>query len=800
MTERSDMDSITALRLQLLANGWAPIPNRDKRTFFAGWPGVVIDEAEIQSWGRRHRRDRATGLRVEDFAVIDWDINHPVINVIVNRVLDEVPELADETKPLLVRLGKGLKEAWFVRSDVLFSRLHTRRWVAPGESADAETHSVECFGGASPRQFGAFGPHTRLDDGTVAVEYRWVDRSPADTRKPELIQLPKAVLARILDIAEEEFAKAGFTPVLRSTAGESDAVRAYDLVETMTFDLADGRTLALRDLHKVAQEEEHLRCSASFLEGPTARNTQRCLIGTTRDGRLTVWESSTGVTHMEATLAPRDLSAELNRVHARLMEAKAEADAKVRNRLRSGDSAFVAAAKAIETYAFCPNQNKGVVPIWATGIDEGMLLSSFRTMLLPYAEEEVGPRGGRKVLHPVDIWAGSDKRRTVQGLRLRPDRERPVYSDAQGDWVNVYAPPLHDAVGGSPDVGIEFLEHLVPDEAERRWHTQWLAHKLRFPHIPGPAVIMVARQFGTGRGTYGVLVGKLFGPRYVRTMPFTMVAGSSYQSQYTDWGASTLVAIVNESSDTGSPSGSMFAAKRNTYEHLKELVEPRPAEKQFVSKQAHFTAMSFTSYLIFTNHVDAIPIPEDDRRFAVLSNGEKGTPEFWVRVNAWMEDEANVAAFAQWLGTVDLTGYSPYLAPAMTRAKSDMVEASRTDIDRGMTVVMANLAGEAFVPDQVIAGMRQAASLYGLDYPEKWPAIAKRELVSRCYRVGVKNGQNWHPLIDGKRHSVYVRSSALVRKWTDAAADDLRDEVLKSGSPAATGLPGNVLNGLFKGA
>ena len=53
-------------------------------------------------------------------------------------------------------------------------------------------------------QFGAFGAHTREDDGTVTVEYQWVEgASPADTPLSDLPVLTKAQFAAIADMRHE---------------------------------------------------------------------------------------------------------------------------------------------------------------------------------------------------------------------------------------------------------------------------------------------------------------------------------------------------------------------------------------------------------------------------------------------------------------------------------------------------------------------------------------------------------------------------------------------------------------------
>jgi hypothetical protein len=794
MTEHQDRrdggtNSIEELRLQLLANGYSPIPNLDKRTFMKGWPDVVIDAEEIARWSRRHRRWTATGLRVEHgLAVVDIDISDPAAFAVVLKAMQE--RHPDVVECGLQRSGKGCKLAIFVRTAELFSRIHTRRWLAPGATADDDSHSVEIFGGASPRQFGAFGPHTVADDGTVVVSYQWDDLGdPSTVPLAELPVFPKQVFYDLADVAEDMLKRLGFTPVPNSTAGENDAARVYDLTDDMRFDLSDGRSVLLPELRQLAAEAEGLRCSASWREGDQAKRRDRCLVSLGRSGGVCVWESASGVTHCEKDREPHDYDLDIDRVAERLREL----DEKTRNKLHARDGAVVAATKMLETYAFCPNQPANVVPLWASSLDEGMTLTNFRLLLTPHCDEEIGPLGGVRKISPADIWIGSDSRVAVAGLRMRPDQPRPTYEEAGKLWANVYSPPLHDVAGGDPAIGIEFIESLLPDAGERHWFLQWLGHKVRRPDIPGPAVIMVAKKQGTGRGTLGELLRRVFGAPYVKQLPYTMFTGKTYQSQYNDWGAEALVAVVNESSEA--VDGSVYKAKHSAYEHLKELVEPRPSLRMFVCKgRPNFTALSFTSYIIATNHADALPIPATDRRFAVLTNGEPREEAFWRKLNAWMDDEANVAAFVAWLRSYDLTGYSPFVAPAVTEGKLHMSEAAVSDLDRGIEEALKNVSGEVFAAEQIIELTRQAGSVYGFDYPDRWQPVAKKLVQSTCHRVGEFKGKNWQPAIDGKRYAIYARDRETAARWTHADSALLRTEIEKSGPLSAS----NVVAAVFR--
>src|SRR5690606_8789763 len=151
---------------------------------------------------------------------------------------------------------------------------------------------------------------------------------------------------------------------------------------------------------------------------------------------------------------------------------------------------------------------------------------------------------------------------------------------------------------------------------------------------------------GTGRNTLGDLLGLMIGETYVREVPFETFAGKTYQSQYNEWQTDCLLVVVSESAEE--TDGSAWKTKRNTYERLKQIVDPRPGRKVLVNAKGLRNAYATTcaSFFIATNHADALPIPENDRRFCVVQNGDGQTPEYWRELREWMGVRANVAAFA----------------------------------------------------------------------------------------------------------------------------------------------------------
>jgi hypothetical protein len=368
--------------------------------------------------------------------------------------------------------------------------------------------------------------------------------------------------------------------------------------------------------------------------------------------------------------------------------------------------------------------------------------------------------------------------------------------------VNTYDPEVHtddNAAEGTATGGFDLLEQLLPEPSERAWFERWLAHKYRFPGIPGPAVVMVARQHGTGRGTLAELVRALFGGRYVKTIGFDHFAGRTYQSQYTAWQADSLITIVNESSTADS--GSTYRTKHDTYERLKEIVDPRAQERLIIAHGTKaYPALVCTSYLIFTNNPDALPLPEDDRRFWVGSSGLPREPEFYEGVRAWMANRANVAAFAQWLGALDLEGFSPYARPPMTEGKAAMMDLSASDIDRAFAEALDALPGAVLTAEAIFAAMRAQRDAAGYEFPDKAEQIVKRMAQKALHRIGERHGQNWFLKLDGKRYAVFARTPQEAGKWTQVDGHALRREALKNGQPASMKTLGERLETLRPGA
>jgi Family of unknown function (DUF5906) len=341
----------------------------------------------------------------------------------------------------------------------------------------------------------------------------------------------------------------------------------------------------------------------------------------------------------------------------------------------------------VQTHAFYKETNR-VVELYRPHDACTMQLGAFMLAYAPWYEEVIGPRGGIRREPATGAWQLSEARCDVDGIRMAPHRGFPTFMEDGHRYKNTYLRPQHlNAEAGDVRPFLEFMERLLPDGREREWFFDWLAHKLQHPEIPGTCVVMVAAEkdgsgrYGTGRGMLFRILYKLFGDRYTTNQEFNMLDGSNSQHIFNDWMHNSILATVDEART--SATAHRRGERRSGYEVLKSIVDPAPKKMQFKTKYgATFTGHSHCSFIIATNHNDAVAIVGHDRRFTVLRNGPVMTRPQREELAAWSANPANIAALAQWLD-VDLEGFD-MMQPLQTEAKAEMAELAISQVEEAV--------------------------------------------------------------------------------------------------------------------
>lgn len=697
----------TEARLDLLRLGYTPLPARGKMCLLEGWPRVRPDAGTVAEWGK-NLNFCTSGIRLDGHQIaIDVDVEDETL---VNDLLDDLFTIWPALEQAPRRIGKAPKELYLAllsADEAPLTRAATAKWRPAG---GGDWHQIEVFGGGGSRFIGWAGPHTLEDqpgpDGWIVHRMYQADDLPAVTDLPVITG---AQLRQWLARADAIFEAAGWEKFVPPKAEGADGKPVYDLTDDMVFECNDG--VIRRGLAALAEygAGENARCSASFIE-PGASNTSRCRIKVSEKGSVYIKDYESYTVHMAPTedRPPVDLSS-LGAALASVLGSKPPREAQEPTGVAVSyivDGGDVEGAEAfdsrvdwmLEHLAFVPDGNGGGGAVYIaepTPFEARPLsMASLRNLYCADNLTVIGPKGGTRKVSPVDAWVASSRRVTVNGFRFEPGVPDKIVVRQGREYINAWHAPVVDEAAADPEAEAlweEFLRHLVPDDEERAWLEDWLAWKFVNPRWRGPAVLMVAENVqGTGRNFLARMVGAAFGG-YVARVSAAQLFGAD---QFTAWRANSLFAFGSEIAIS-----SNYRDKFAAYETLKDLVDPADNEAEVNIKfGAKFTTEVFTSYLLATNSVAALPIRADDRRFAVIANGTQMSMALRDRLAAWLPDGERGAleGFVQALRcrlrrlgeAVRSKGGMPMIAPRFA-LREVMIEEGESDADGVMKAVLA---------------------------------------------------------------------------------------------------------------
>jgi hypothetical protein len=728
MSARELVNEQTRIRHAMLANGYVPLANKEKMTLIKGWSTLKVDKALIEEWSEKLAY-QSTGLRIDaPLVAIDVDIDD---REIVEALWDWATETwgASWAKRVMIRFGSGAKECWVCQIDEPFRVPPGPKFVRPEddpEDPDAETHKVELFGGISGRQIGSYGWHT-----TDVRRYEWAeDKGPAEVPLNELPVLSKADLFKIDHKYAELLEKAGWHRVLRYKPEEWAGVeKVYDIPAGLVVHTHQRGQMPVEEL----REGDRVRMAE--VSG-TGTNTTRGLARITHEG-VAIWDSETGVTHCLESAAPKDIDEQHNALADKLLavlgpkafEAKVP-KVKVAGELgnvqledwdiRAGveQDTWAGMEQLVKNlqhrYAHFPSgsKNEEVVDMF-TGVgyrkDAFLTLMGEHSMDLPTGEQyAIGPKAGEdktKMVNPVTVFLAHKDTVRLAGYRFDPDTPARRIIEKGRVWLNLYEPPDFGDLPPDPDAGRwfgEFLEYLVPDEGDRAWLLNWIAHKVRNPGQRGAGVILVTPTQGTGRNVLMKMLQVVLGDQWCRDVPAGVLLGTSGQSQYDDGMINTILLTCDEIA----MDGASYDRRLQAYERLKAAVDPFRQKRSLNRKGlSMIEATVCYSTLMASNHpYDALPLAKGDRRFAVIhctrepfakTPGKEHIKAIVDRVLpiGRMANMAALSGLREALMALE-TDAEAFTVPPLNGGKLSMIEANEGDVEKVLRQYLEKMPAE----------------------------------------------------------------------------------------------------------
>lgn len=310
------------------------------------------------------------------------------------------------------------------------------------------------------------------------------------------------------------------------------------------------------------------------------------------------------------------------------------------------------------------------------------------------------------------------------------------------------APEAADSTKGFEKVVVDHINTLCGGRApESKALIQWLAWNVQNPGKKVRWSPLIKGVEGDGKSVLGELLQGVMGQCNVKQISPKVIG-----TDFTGWAEGACVGVLEELKLTGHNRHDVLNA-------LKPYITNSTVEVHRKGRDT-YNAHNTQNYIAFTNHADALPLNDNDRRWFIIftpwSNRDElaahvgGLQGYFKRLFDTIHGQP--AHLRRWLLDVDLTGFEPDSAAPLTDEKAEMVALSVTDDEDTVREVIE--AGGEGVGQEVLSSPALGALLRvaGID-------LQTTSVNRTLLRLGwskVPNKVKWR----GAAHRVWTRGSA----------------------------------------
>lgn len=766
---------------RLLENGYHVVPIKvgGKAPGFDGWEKSRATKAQLKEWVEHGHRWAGVGILTKNTPAIDIDIRDERVALLMDQWV------RDHLGGTLVRIGQAPKRLFLFRTDTPFRKMRTT--LRLDEWKDKQQIEILAEGQQCViyhKHPDTHKPYTWPSAGCNPLEVPVVE---LPTLNEEQIEALFAYFEEVADAEKWEIAKAGRSrskaidsdnPFVEDTAPVSlsnDEIRARlllvpnpDEYETWVnvgmalYHQWDGEQPGLQFWHEWAETADNYDADA------LDRRWDDFKINGKKRAPITVRYilklSKEAVANTTAELGMKLRDAFMNATNlsewdkARQMTKEAEIDglsrsslaqvAKERRDAITGTkTSLVEVKKAI---AYTPPKSEKV-PGWAKNWVYDTSDDRFYSVTAKVATTQQGFNAmyDREALTKKDALDGKSSPSstasalalnfyripTVNGRRYEPGRDA-IFHDPDGVFANTY--PEHE-IPAKPEKTLprdrrnverikKHIAHLLTKEVEQRMFLDWMAWIVQNPGKHANYSIMLQGVEGDGKSFFAEMLRAVMGVTNVR-----MLNAHIFESDFTDWTVGQCLACVEEV---------RIVKAQNKYEVINrikpfitnKIIEVHPKGK------AVYNAKNTTSYLLFSNFKDALPLDDDGRRFLVLFSQwqrkadlmvfKDANPDYYAELYNAIEESPG--AIRQWLLDHEFDGaFNPLGDAPTTAARSFMIRQAKPEFIQELEELVKDDT-ELMVSDHLVNATMLGEILMakGMDVP------ANRSMQSMMQRYG----------------------------------------------------------------
>lgn len=318
-----------------------------------------------------------------------------------------------------------------------------------------------------------------------------------------------------------------------------------------------------------------------------------------------------------------------------------------------------------------------------------MEMKAFKNLMAPYQF----PAAGKGAPMPATKrWLEHPAKQVAESTRYQPGAGRLIIRPDGRFEVNEFYMPEHPPVTDTRKVSLllDHLDYLLPDEWQRNFFIARLAWFVQRPERRCPITILhVATAHGTGRGWISQLMERVLGKWNCSRTRMKILC----DNQFHDYLYHTLLCTIDEVREN--------TKRYEVNDKIRDvLTEPRFEVNSKYGKK--MTIDIFTGFLFYTNHIDALVLPEEDRRIAVLGGPAVAAQEaHYTRLYAALDDNDFIAQIYSYLMSIDMTQFNWQRAPD-TPQRRLMIASNKSELETEILRLLDNPPVPAMTYQQIV--------------------------------------------------------------------------------------------------
>lgn len=270
-------------------------------------------------------------------------------------------------------------------------------------------------------------------------------------------------------------------------------------------------------------------------------------------------------------------------------------------------------------------------------------------------------------------WLESGSRNTAPEITYRPNAEIMTRSPAGAVAVNLWrSRERASAPDNWPSLAKVFTDHvrwLWGDDAEI--FLDWLAHiEQKTGELPHFGWLHIAKSHGMGRNWMAAVLSRVWSGNVAPAFDLMGALESGFNGRL----SKCHLAIVDEIYEGGALQWRHDSALRQLLTADQRLINPKYGRQH--------TEYNVCRWLLFSNHIGALPLSEEDRRFWVVQVlAEPKDESYYIELYKLLGDTTFIKSVAEMLATRDIGNFNAGQRPPVTEAKRALINMSKSEAD-----------------------------------------------------------------------------------------------------------------------